>query len=141
MVIEGNRTATSLPVAQSSDRSFGFVFAGFFTLVALFPVISGNPVRLWALGVGAVFLFLALIKPDVLHPLNNLWTKFGLVLHKITSGIALFIVFFGVVTPIGVLMRLSGKDPMRLKRDPQATTYWQERMPAGPDPETLKHQF
>lgn len=141
MVIEGKRSDILHPVAQASDRSFGFVFTVFFALVALYPLLQGNPIRLWALGVGGAFLGAALLKPCLLHGLNNIWTKIGLVLHTITSAIALFVVFYGVVTPIGILLRAFGKDPMRLRFDPQASTYWQDRNPAGPEPESLKQQF
>ncbi len=125
----------------SSDRAFGLVFAAFFAIVALLPLWHGGAMRLWALAVAAAFGVLALAAPCVLAPLNRIWTMLGDLLHRIVSPIALGILFFGVVVPTGLLMRLVGKDPLRLAFDRQARTYWIERHPPGPPPESLKDQF
>lgn len=129
------------PTLGSSNRSFGFVFTVFFVIVGLLPLLNGGGIRLWALGVSAVFLLLALVAPKILAPANRAWTKFGLLLHKIVSPIALGILFFGVVTPTGFVMRLLGKDLLRQRFDRSATTYWIARTPPGPDAESLKNQF
>ena len=125
----------------SSDRAFGLVFAAFFTIVALLPLWSGRPVRMWSIVAAAAFALLALAVPRVLAPLNRVWTAFGDLLHRIVSPVALGILYYGVVTPTGLLMRLAGKDPLRLRFDPAARSYWIERRPPGPPPESLKDQF
>jgi hypothetical protein len=125
----------------SSDRSFGFVFAIVFFVIGLFPWLFGGAVRAWSLLVGGGFLLIALAAPRLLAPLNRLWTRFGLLLHRIVSPVVLGIMFFLVITPIGVIMRAVGKDPLRLGRDEQARSYWIERRPPGPKPDTLNNQF
>ena len=129
------------PVESSSNRSFGLVFTGFFLIVGLLPLLYGHSLRIWALALAGVFLVTALAAPSLLAPLNRLWTKLGLLLHRIVSPIALGILFFGVVTPTGLLMRLLGHDPLRLRLDKTATTYWIVRNPPGPAPESLINQF
>lgn len=128
-------------VQGSSDRSFGIVFAVVFALIGLFPLLFGRGVRLWSLAVACGFLVVAFAVPSLLAPFNRLWLRFGLLLHKIVSPIALGIMFFGVITPIGVLMRALGKDPLRLKFERDASSYWIDRTPPGPTPESLKDQF
>jgi hypothetical protein len=128
-------------VVGSSNRSFGVVFAVVFALIGLLPLFHGGAVRLWSLGVAAIFAALAFAAPQVLAPLNRLWLKLGLLLHKIVNPIVLGIMFYVVVTPTGLIMRLLGKDLLRLKRDPAAASYWIERTPPGPKPESLGDQF
>ncbi len=128
-------------IQGSSDRSFGFVFTAVFLIIAFYPLLGGQVIRLWAAIVAGAFLVLALFIPKALGPANKLWTKFGLLLHNIVSPIALGILFFFVVTPTGLLMRLMGKDPLRLRFDAAADSYWIKRSPPGPDAESLKNQF
>lgn len=128
-------------VQGSSDRSFGFVFAVVFAIIALYPLVNSNGIRIWAIAASGVFLLLAVLVPHILAPVNRLWTKFGLLLNKIVSPIALGILFFLVVTPTGLLMRLFGKDPLRLRFDPAAESYWIKRDPPGPTADSLKNQF
>ena len=116
----------------SSNRSFGLVFAGVFLVIGAGPLFFGHSIHLWSLLLSAVFAVLALIAPAVLAPLNRLWTKFGLLLHKIVSPVVLGIMFYLVITPMGAVMRLLGKDPLRLRKDRDAATYWIERTPPGP---------
>jgi glucan phosphoethanolaminetransferase (alkaline phosphatase superfamily) len=126
----------------SSDRSFGIVMAVFFALVAVLPALRGSlsSIRWWAIAVAAAFLITALIWSQVLHPLNRLWHRLGLLLAKIVSPIVLALVFFAVVAPLGRLMSALGKDPMRLRRT-GATSYWIVREPPGPSPQSMKNQF
>lgn len=133
------RHTASAPI--SSDRSFGLVFTVFFSIVGLLPLLSGQGIRLWALGVSTLFLLLSLTVPRVLAPANRAWAKFGELLHGIVSPVALGILFFGVVTPTGVIMRLLGKDLLRLRLDRSTNSYWIVRTPPGPDAESLKNQF
>lgn len=129
------------PVQMGSERSFGLVFTAVLAFIALWPLKSGGDVRLWAAGAAAAFLALALIRPRTLRPLNILWFKFGMVLHHVVTPVVMGLLFFLTVTPVGVAMRATGKDPMRLKRAPQATTYWITRTPPGPSAESMKTQF
>jgi saxitoxin biosynthesis operon SxtJ-like protein len=129
------------PTESSSDRSFGLVFAGFFALLAAYGWwhASGRW-PLW-LAIAAVFLIAALLRPQVLSPLNRLWTKLGYVLGMVVSPVVLGLIFFVVMAPLGLLMRLLRKDTLRLRRDPEAGSYWIERQPPGPPGETLRDQF
>lgn len=126
---------------SASNRSFGVVFTFFFAIIGLLPILSAHPVRLWALVLAAIFLILALLAPSSLTLLNQWWTKFGALLHQIVSPIALGVLFFVAVTPIALLMRLMGKDPLSTRLDTEAQSYWIKRDPPGPSPDSLKNQF
>jgi len=128
-------------VEGSSDRTFGLVFAGLFLVIAGWPLFHGLMPRWWALLVAAVFAVIAVLKPAFLGRLNRLWIKLGLLLGKVVSPIALGLLFYGVVTPIGAVMRLTDKDPLRLKRDHRAPSYWIRREPPGPPPDSMTNQF
>jgi hypothetical protein len=128
-------------VEGSSDRNFGLVIAAVFLLVALGPLRHGHTPRWWALAVAAVFALVALAKPALLARLNRLWMKLGILLGKIVSPIALGILFYGVLTPLAVVVRLTGKDPLRLKLDSGADSYWILRKPPGPPPDSMTNQF
>ena len=128
-------------VEGSSDRAFGLVFCGVFTVVGLWPLTGARPIRTWALGVAVVFLAVSLLRPALLAPLNRLWLRLGLILQRITNPIVLGLLFFGTVLPIGLLMRLTGKNPLRLGFDRDARSYWIERRPPGPAPDTMPRQF
>ena len=125
----------------SSDRSFGLVFAGFFALVALWPLVHKHPLRTWALYTGAAFLLLALAAPGILHPLNRLWTRFGRLLSKITNPIVTGLMFYLIFTPAAVLFKILGKDLLRLRFEKASPSYWIVRDPPGPAPETMSNQF
>jgi hypothetical protein len=128
-------------VEGSSDRSFGLVIAAVLLLVALGPLRHGHTPRWWALAVAVVFALVALAKPALLARLNRLWMKLGILLGKVVSPIALGILFYGVLTPLAVVVRLTGKDPLRLKLDPAADSYWILRKPPGPPPDSMTNQF
>jgi hypothetical protein len=128
-------------VKRSSDRSFGFVFAVVFLLLGLAPLRHGLPMRWWALVLGLAFGLLALIAPRLLKPLNMIWAKVGDLMHKITSPLIMGILFFVVLMPFGVIMRAMGKDPLGLKRRPEAGSYWITRTPPGPAPDSLNQAF
>jgi Saxitoxin biosynthesis operon protein SxtJ len=129
------------PLEVSSDRSFGLVFGVVFFVVSAWPLVYGGSPRWWAAGVASAFVLVALVKPSLLARLNRLWAKFGILLGKVFSPIALGVLFYGVLTPIGVMMRILGKDPLRLRRDPVAQSYWQPRQPPGPPPDSMTNQF
>lgn len=128
-------------VEGSSDRSFGWVFTAVFVLIGAWPLIHSNAPRWWAIGIAAAFALVTLIKPTLLAGLNRLWMKFGLLLGKIVSPIALGVLFYLVFTPMGLLMRLFGKDPLRLKFDRAGDSYWIRREPPGPPPKSMTNQF
>ena len=128
-------------VKGSSDRFFGLTFFVVFLLIALWPLFLGRPLRPAALGISLVFLAVSFVYPVLLAPLNKLWLKFGALLHSITSPIILGVMFYLVITPIGLLMRLAGKDFLRLKPDPDSPSYWIRREPPGPDKNSLNRQF
>ena len=123
------------------DRTFGIVFAVVFGLVSAYLLISGKYYYLWIGGLSVGFLATALVMPRLLRPLNRLWFKIGLFLHKVVSPLVMGLVFFSTVVPTGLLMRLFGKRPLALDFDPAAKSYWIERGPAEPTPESMKNQF
>ncbi len=125
----------------SSERSFGIVFAVVFLVIGLWPLTGGAGVRWWAVGVAGMVLALGLGRPALLAPLNRAWTRFGLALGKITSPLVTGLLFYLVVTPLGIVLRVLGKDPLRLRLEPGAKSYWIERRPPGPAGDTMRHQF
>ena len=128
-------------VKVSSERSFGLIFAGFFALLGALSLYSGAERWHYWFPLAGVFAVLAYAAPRLLAPLNRLWAKVGLLLHMVISPVILGILFYVCVTPIGVLMRMSGRDPLRRKFEPAAKTYWITREPPGPAPETFNNQF
>ena len=128
-------------VKGSSDRSFGIVFAVVFLLIGLWPLLDGGAVRWWSLAVAFVFAVLAAVRPSVLAPVNRLWLRLGLLLNRIVSPLVMAVLFYLIITPFGFFMRLTGKDPLRLKYDPGARSYWITREPPGPSPETITNQY
>jgi hypothetical protein len=126
---------------RGSNRSFGLVFAVVFVIVGLVPLISGHPMRVWSLGLGAVFLAIALLMPSVLSPLNRLWFQFGMLLHRIVNPVVMAVMYFGAIVPMGLLLRILRKDLLRLKINPGAATYWIDRQPPGPKPGSMAKQF
>ena len=121
----------------SSNRSFGIVFFVVFLLIALYPLIYNGEIRIWSLIISLIFLVLGLINSRILNPLNKLWFKFGILLGKIVSPIIMGIIFFLVVTPIGFIMRILGKDLLNLKFNANKS-YWIEK--TGPKSK-MKNQF
>jgi len=105
------------------------------------PLLRGHPLRLWALPLSVIFLLAALIAPAVLAPLNRVWTALGALLHKITNPIILGVFFYLVFTPFGFVLRLFGKDFLRLTWVLDAESYWILRQPPGPPPESMSNQF
>ena len=120
-----------------SNRSFGVVFFVVFLLIALYPVINNGEIRIWSLITSIIFLILGLLNSKFLNPLNKLWFKFGIVLGKIISPLIMGIIFFLVVTPTGLIMRLLRKDILSLKYN-QNSSYWIEKK--GPKSK-MKNQF
>lgn len=128
-------------VEGSSDRAFGWVFAAVFVVIACWPLFNAGAPRWWSFGVAAVVAVVAMLKPALLAGPNRLWRKLGVLLGRVVGPVALGVLFYGVVAPLGVVMRLTGKDPLRLKLDPGADSYWIPRKPPGPPPDSLTNQF
>ena len=121
----------------SSNRSFGVVFFIVFLLIALYPVINNEEIRVWSLIVSLIFLVLGLLNSKILNPLNQIWFKFGILFGRIISPFIMAIIFFFVVTPIGLIMRTLGKDILNLRYNTKKT-YWIEK--TGPKSK-MKNQF
>ena len=120
-----------------SNKSFGIVFFIVFLLIAIYPLINNGELRIWSLVVAIIFFILGLVNSKVLTPLNKLWFKFGLLLGKVISPIIMGIVFFLVVTPTALIMRIIGKDLLNLKFN-NKKSYWIEK--TGPKSK-MKNQF
>ena len=110
--------------SASSNRSFGIVFFVFFLIVAFWPLKNGEDLRVWSLIISFIFLLIGLINSNILTPLNKLWFKLGIFLGNFISPIVMALVFFLVVTPTGIIMRLSGKNLLRIKKMKNVKTYW-----------------
>jgi hypothetical protein len=128
-------------VVAGSDRSFGLVMAGAFAVVTALNGWHAGRIWPWTAGVAAIFLIAARLRPALLNPLNRVWLKFGLLPHRIVNPVIMALLFYGTVLPTGLVMRAMGKNPLRLRREPDAASYWIVRTPPGPAPETMKDQF
>ena len=112
---------------RSSSRGFGVVFAIFFALIGTWPWLFGSGMRWWAMALSGVLLCTAIAVPVLLAPANKAWTAFGLLLHRVTNPLVMGILFFLVITPIGLLRRLFVRDPLGLRARPAGASYWHER--------------
>ena len=110
----------------SSNRSFGILFSIVFAIISFWPIINGDPLRLWSIPISIIFLVLGLLNSKLLNPLNIVWVKFGELLGRIIAPIVMAIIYFIIVTPIGLFMRLIGKDLLNLKFS-KSNTYWIKR--------------
>ena len=128
-------------VKGGTDRNFGVVFAVVFGLVGIWSLYVGGRHWAWWLGGSAIFALLAWLAPAVLSPFNKLWTKFGLLLFHIVNPIVLGLLFYLCILPIGLLLRLTGKELLSLRFQPGAKSYWIERKPPGPARDSFPNQF
>ncbi len=130
------------PVKLPSERSFGLLFAAVFAGFAGWAWYTGRTTFAAALGVVAgVFLVLALAAPRALALPNRAWFRVGLALNAVVSPIVLGAMFVLMFVPVALAMRFAGRDPLKRRFDPSAATYWIERRPPGPPPESFKQQF
>ena len=121
----------------SSNKSFGIVFFVVFLLIAFYPLTNQDDVRIWSIIVSLIFLVLGLLNSKLLSPLNKFWFKFGIFLGKIVSPLVMGLIFFFVVTPIGILMKIFKKDLLNLKYN-NDNSYWIEKN----EPKSkMKNQF
>ena len=111
----------------SSNRNFGLVFFVVFLMVGILPLTSGESIRIWSTTISVIFLILGLINSKLLTPLNKLWLKLGIILGAVIAPIVMGVVFFLVVTPIGFVIRILGKDLINKKYDKKIKTYWIDR--------------
>ena len=124
-------------IKVGSNKSFGIVFFVFFLIIGLYPLINDDNIRFWSIVISIIFLILGLINSQILTPLNILWFKFGMLLGRFVSPIVMGLVFFLVVTPTGLIMKLFNKDLLKLRKN-KNSSYWIKR------PETkseMKNQF
>ena len=127
------KTKIKLP----TNRNFGMVFSIVFLLISLWPLLSQNEIRIWSLTISGIFFILGIFNSKLLLPLNKIWFKFGMFLGNFIAPIVMGIVFFLVVTPTGLIMRLLGKDLLNLKKN-NKTSYWIEKDNSNSN---LKNQF
>jgi hypothetical protein len=120
-----------------SNKSFGIIFFVVFLLIAAYPLINNGELRVWSLVLSLAFLILGLLNSKILYPLNKIWFKFGLLLGRIVSPLVMVIIFFLVVTPIGLLMRILNKDLLNLKFN-KSKSYWIEK---NEQKSKMKNQF
>ena len=133
-----SKIASHVSTEQSSPKSFGVVFSCVFLIIALYPLITSEGLRIWALVVSIIFFLLAFLAPKILVLPNKLWFKFGLLIGSIVAPIVMALVYFVTVLPTGFIMRLLGKDLLKQKLDKNAKSYWIERKePMG----SMKNQF
>ena len=128
----------SQKIKIGSNKSFGIVFFVVFLIIGLYPLIYNNNPKIWSLIISAIFLFLGLINSKLLTPLNKAWFTFGIFLGKIVSPFIMGIIFFLVVTPIGFIMKILGKDLLQLKFNKNVQTYWIEK---SDQKSKMKNQF
>ena len=124
-------------IKVGSNKNFGIVFFLVFLLISLYPLLKGSDLRIWSLLISFIFLALGLVNSNLITPLNKLWFKFGLLIGKVISPLIMGFIFFVVVTPIGIIMRLLRKDLLNLKYN-KKKSYWIEKN--GPKSK-MKNQF
>ena len=120
-----------------SNRSFGVVFSIVFLVIALFPLLNGHNIRIWSIILSLIFFILGLLNSNILSPLNRIWFKFGIILGSIVSPIIMGLVFFLVVTPTSLILRLFKKDILSLKNN-NNSTYWIKKLDKK---SKMKNQF
>ena len=120
-----------------SNRSFGIVFFVVFLLIGLWPILKGNEIRIWSIVISLIFLILGILNSKILTPFNKVWFRFGIFLGNFISPIIMGIVFFLVVTPTGLIMKLFRKDLINLKKN-NSSTYWIEKKDIK---SSMKNQF
>ena len=120
-----------------SNRSFGVVFFVVFLLIGLWPILKGNEIRIWSIAISLIFLILGILNSKILTPFNKVWFRFGIFLGNFISPIIMGIVFFLVVTPTGLIMKLFRKDLINLRKN-NSSTYWIEKKDIK---SSMKNQF
>jgi hypothetical protein len=128
-------------VKSSSNRSFGFWIAAVLVVFALLPLRHRLPIRSWFLAVAILLALIAWVRPQLLHYPNLVWSRFGLLLGRVTQPVIMTLLFFVVFTPAGLIRRLFQKRSLRVFRDASCESYWLPRVPPGPAPDAMRNQF
>ena len=139
--VSGPLAGMAKQVKPSSNRSFGLVLAAAFGVVGLWPLVHAGAIRYWALTVAACFLLVAMVHPQSLTRLNQWWMRIGILLGRIVSPIALAVVYYLAIVPVGLCMRWFGKDALGLRFDSSAPSYWVARNPKARPDDSMKNQF
>lgn len=126
---------------RGSNKSFGTVFTIFFGIIMGITLWKNNPSWIYWMLASIITLSITILFPKILSPFNKVWYHFGILLSKFTNPIILGLLFFGAITPIGLILKAMGKDPLKLKFDSKLSTYWITRDPPGPEPRTMNRQF
>lgn len=135
-------TSSKLPLNLPTNRKFGLFFSAVFLLLALklYWHSDSTMSTLFFVGLASSFLLVSIFTPQLLTPLNKIWYYFGILLGRIVSPIVLGLIFFLIITPIALIIRLAGRDNLRLKKK-SVQTYWVDRLPPGPAPDSFKNQY
>jgi hypothetical protein len=140
LVSDPERRSFDIP-KMGSDRNFGVVFAVFFLILGVLPSVSGDPLRLWAFIASGVLFALALVAPQLLAIPNRVWYRIGLLLGKVVTPILMGALFLTAIIPVAFVLRLFGKDLLRLERQSGLRTYWLPKTKSAVTPASLKDQF
>ncbi len=124
-----------------SDRTFGLMFSAIFVFIGLWPLVSHEPARLWAIAVAAILFLVAMLYPPALLPFNIAWYKLGRLLHWVTNPIFMALIFYGLITPAAFILRIIGKDLLSLRTNPAAPSYWVPRGAEDNRDERMTQQF
>jgi len=133
-----SEVTSNVSIQQGSEKSFGIVFSIVFLIVALFPLFNSQTLNYWSLSISAIFLLLAFVAPNILTIPNKLWFKFGALLGFIVTPIVITLVYVFTVMPTGLIMRLLGKDILKLSLNKKSKSYWIERKESMG---SMKNQF
>ena len=134
-MFESNR---HLEMQSGSEKSFGIVFSIVFFIIGLYPLVDGQGMRLWSVGIAIIFVIVSYSRPKVLSVPNRLWLRLGMILGAVVSPVVMALVYFLTVVPIGMFMKVLGKDLLRKKLDKNANSYWIKRDQAVG---SMKYQF
>jgi Saxitoxin biosynthesis operon protein SxtJ len=126
---------------RPSERAFGIAAAAAWAVIALLPVLRGRHVRVWALAASGIALGVALAAPAWLAPINSAWMRLTAILGRIMNPVVMVILFFGIITPSATILRLLGRDPLRLRFRTRGPSYWIRRGPPGPASESMIDQY
>lgn len=130
-----------MTIKPPSNRSFGWLFTIVFTLIGLYSLAGAGSVYPWMFGLAGLGAAVTVTRPQWLGPLNRAWMSFGALLHRLVSPVVLGVIFYGVFTPYGFVMRMAGRDVLKRRLEPAARTYWVERDPPGPAAGSFRDQF
>ncbi|NTU77692.1 MAG: hypothetical protein HGA90_07790 [Alphaproteobacteria bacterium] len=138
---EEERLKSYRKIKKASDKSFGFVFSAVFCVVGFYPLLGGGAVRWWSLALALAFLGLSLFAARWLAPLNKIWSQAGTGLQVVVNPVIMGLLFYAALVPMALLLKLGGKNLLRLNFEKEAKSYWISREPPGPEKGSFKQQF